>query len=114
MGYEPEDYTTGPRGVLPTVGETIQWAEVADRGLLVGTFVAQDGDRCSIQESSLATESCIWLGCNEFQRMHLTIENVQALLPHLLSFTLTGHLLPDATANEVLGYAKTIKGPRKT
>ena len=68
---EPEDNTT------------IEWGELADRGFLVGTFTDHNGEKCSIQESSLATEFCIWLGQDD-SRMHLTVENVRALLPPLL------------------------------
>ena len=36
-----------------------------DRGFLRADFLDANGDACSIQESSVATESMIWLGQNE-------------------------------------------------
>ena len=82
------------------------------------------GAKCSIQKSSLATEDCIWLGCENKSiktfkgngtgwgdislddlakklkmqdilindRMHLTREQVKALLPILKKFVLTGEI----------------------
>lgn len=70
---------------------------------------------CSIQESSLATDNCIWFGCNEANprhlvpgqgwqpvempteyyastRMHLSQEQVLELLPILVKFAYTGTL----------------------
>lgn len=70
---------------------------------------------CSLQESSLASDTAIWLGCSkpnlkklvQFQgwvpvempenhqvttRMHLNREQVAALLPHLQRFVETGEL----------------------
>lgn len=36
-----------------------------NRGFHVAEFADHNGVKCSLQESSLATEACIWLGCNE-------------------------------------------------
>jgi hypothetical protein len=74
-----------------------------DRGFLRGEFVDCCGEKCSIQESSMATEPCIWLGCEHETvdevsgqkcgaRMHLTRELVAALLPHLQRFAEYGSL----------------------
>ena len=85
------------------------------RGFIRITFKDQYGIECSLQESSLATESCIWLGCNKPNprvhlpgqgwksielpiesvsdtRMHLTREQVKELLPYLQQFVETGGL----------------------
>ena len=61
------------------------------RGFLRGEFLDRYGASCSIQDSSLATEFCIWLGKDE-ERMHLTQAMVQDLLPHLEKFVRDGHL----------------------
>ncbi len=39
--------------------------EVTGRGFARGNFTDRNGVECSLQESSLATERCIWLGCDE-------------------------------------------------
>lgn len=74
--------------------------EKTERGFLGGEFEDRYGKKCSIQESSLATESAIWLGCDEgthvegqcLARMYLTEEHVAALLPLLEHFLYTGRL----------------------
>lgn len=95
--------------------------DATNRGFMRGEFADSKGVACSIQESSLATESAIWLGCNEIglqrfepykgwsevaleqdaphgivhvanTRMHLTQEQVAALLPLLQHFVETGEL----------------------
>lgn len=49
-----------------------------ERGFSVSSFTDAAGHRCSIQDSSLATEACIWFGVDtmsdgwEGRRMHLT------------------------------------------
>ncbi len=70
------------------------------RGFLRADFVDRNGDKCSIQESSLATEEAIWLGLNKgthhmgkcLARMHLTRKHVEALIPLLQRFVHTGRL----------------------
>lgn len=86
------------------------------RGFSKGKFKDQYGLVCSIQESSLATEDCIWLGIDEPKltvfdsnmgnyvvndlpknwrvdsRMHLTRKQVSDLLPLLQGFVDTGSL----------------------
>ena len=71
-----------------------------ERGFLRADFKDRNEQSCSIQESSLATEYAIWLGCNEgthhmgecMARMHLTQKQVQALLPLLEKFVESGGL----------------------
>lgn len=77
--------------------------ECSDRGFVRGEFKDRNGDACSIQESSLATEDCIWLGLNHEQthhvtgepcgaRMHLTKEMAADLIDILQRFVDTGNL----------------------
>lgn len=79
--------------------------EKTERGFYQGNFVDRYGKECSIQESSLATESAIWFGCNEgthtidedgktacMGRMHLTQDMVAQLIPLLDIFVYEGHL----------------------
>jgi len=86
-----------------------------ERGFAIDEFVDRYGIKCSLQKSSLATENCIWLGCDDADpricvkgegwqqvpmpdgyiantRMHLTREMVMELLPHLQKFVKTGEL----------------------
>jgi len=69
-----------------------------DRGFIVGEFKDRYGFEASIQESSLATEACLWLGqsncpkCEAPTRMHLTQEMAAALIPLLQHFVETGEL----------------------
>lgn len=91
------------------------------RGFARMEFIDRNGVACSLQKSSLAFEDCIWLGADEIglkkfspgaggwtdvpleqtphgvthianTRMHLSREQVAALLPHLLRFVETGEL----------------------
>lgn len=96
--------------------------DVTERGFPLLTFNDHYGDACTIQKSSLATEHAIWFGVADANpqimakntpeggvgwvpyslpkevllstRMHLTQQNVQALLPILQHFADTGEL-PD-------------------
>jgi len=72
-----------------------------NRGFPRAEFSDRYGSECSIQESSLATEACIWLGVDKpfsddtqggYTRMHLTQDMVLALLPALVKFAYTGEL----------------------
>lgn len=74
---------------------------VTSRGFKRADFYDLYGSHCSIQESSLATEDAIWLGVHEgspqyenqeSSRMHLTQDQVKALLPSLKKFVKTGRL----------------------
>ncbi len=70
------------------------------RGFLRGDFEDRYGQKCSIQESSLATEEAIWLGVDvnlkgeevEQGRMHLTRQQIKDLLPILRYFARNGSL----------------------
>ena len=86
-----------------------------ERGFDVVSFADYNGVECNIQESSLATDNAIWLGCAKANpqvmipgegwkplevpqnfiannRMHLTREQVGYLLPFLQKFYETGRL----------------------
>lgn len=83
----------------------IELTPANDRGFLKGRFKDRYGAQCSIQKSSLATEDCIWLGCDHETfdqqcrpcgaRMHLTQQMVADLLPILQHFAETGELPAD-------------------
>ncbi len=85
------------------------------RGFKIIEFEDLYGIQCSLQESSLATDNAIWLGCQEANpkklvkgegwqpvnipedvqcttRMHLNCEQVKELLPHLQKFVDEGEL----------------------
>ena len=74
--------------------------EPTPRGFMRADFSDRYGAKCSIQESSLATEDALWLGCNEGShhrgqcsaRMHLTREMAATLIPLLQHFVDTGYL----------------------
>jgi len=57
--------------------------EQTQRGFNYGDFTDVSGQKCSIQESSLATEWAIWFGLDNVKwgRMHLTRPMVQAFMP---------------------------------
>lgn len=61
-------------------------------------FVDLNGNLCSIQESSLATDTAIWLGMHtdylgeRTKRMLLNQEMAAKLIPLLRNFVLTGEL----------------------
>ena len=68
--------------------------EHTERGFEIINFIDQYKEQCSLQQSSLAIyeqpgASAVWLGPNE-QRMHLTLEMVQDLIPHLQNWVETG------------------------
>jgi hypothetical protein len=84
-------------------GKQMELAPANDRGFQKGKFKDRYGADCSIQESSLATEACIWLGCDHETihgktgercgaRMHLTQAMVSELIPLLQHFVDTGEL----------------------
>lgn len=106
-------YQSGQPGAAPTntlpIGHT-------QRGFAMAEFTDHYGHECSLQESSLATDYCIWLGVDKPElmrcvqgkgwekiplpegasiipsRMHLTREMVANLLPALQHFVETGEL----------------------
>ena len=85
------------------------------RGFTLYEFKDRYGASCSLQKSSIATEDCIWLGVDDpdprkliknkgwqsvkidedillTTRMHLSIEQVKALLPILNEFVEKGEI----------------------
>jgi hypothetical protein len=85
------------------------------RGFDILNFKDRNGVQCSLQKSSIATEDCIWLGCDVADpracvpgkgwqkvevpegtifndRMHLTQKMAAALIPVLQKFVDTGEL----------------------
>ena len=72
-------------------------------GLLRAEFKDRFGSECSVQESSMAGEECIWVGVEvDFngvevpQRMHLTREMARDLIEVLRHFARTGRLGVDS------------------
>jgi hypothetical protein len=73
------------------------------RGFVYYEFADLYGAKCSLQESSLATDDAIWFGVDkdydgdevERGRMHLNREQVEALLSLLESFVRRGDLRTD-------------------
>lgn len=68
--------------------------EHTGRGFEIINFVDRNGADCSLQQSSAAeyTEpgvSAIWLGASD-RRMHLSLNQVKELLPHLKSWVKNG------------------------
>lgn len=85
------------------------------RGFALGRFTDANGEMCSIQKSSVATEDMIWLGIEDANpkvlkpgegwqvvevpegtifttRMHLKKQHAAALIPLLQKFVDTGEL----------------------
>lgn len=68
-----------------------------DRGFVRVDFKDYNHEECSLQESSIATENCVWLGIDcvttgESGRMHLAQDQVRSLLPWLQRFADSGML----------------------
>ena len=63
----------------------------SNRGFTVGDFTDLYDKSCSIQESSLAAPPALWLGVDS-NRMHLTQDIVENLIPLLQHFVDTGNL----------------------
>lgn len=88
--------------------------EKTNRGFSILKFKDSRGEHCSLQESSAATETCIWLGVDNPKpqilsagkwvevplptgtllsgRMHLNKDQVKELLPYLQRFVETAEL----------------------
>lgn len=69
------------------------------RGFQVITFTDANDKRCSLQQSSLADDeqpgsSAVWLGVQE-HRMHLRVEQVEALVEHLQLWLDIGYFVDD-------------------
>ncbi len=83
---------------------------MTNRGFVRIEFVDKYGSECSLQESSLAFISCVWLGVHKnsphynddgtTSRMHLTQDMVKELLPLLEHFVETGYLPQEATTDD--------------
>lgn len=59
-----------------------------NRGFSLLRFADADGAACSIQDSSLAEEACVWLGrdgADHQVRMHLTQDMARILVGHIRS-----------------------------
>lgn len=65
--------------------------ELTQRGFTIYKFKDSNGEDCSLQKSSVATEDLIWLGQGE-SRMHLTQEQASMLIVKLAEFVETGDL----------------------
>jgi hypothetical protein len=61
------------------------------RGFALLTFYDAYGARCSLQQSSLATDEAVWFGLDDY-RMHLTRDMVAQLLPILQEYVETGEI----------------------
>lgn len=90
--FSPTDESTSDDKADIVLGKT-------DRGFSYGRWTDRYGSVCSIQDSSLATEECIWLGVDTpfpgstgIVRMHLTRAMAEALLPILHRFVETGSI----------------------
>jgi hypothetical protein len=63
------------------------------RGFARYDFADSNGEPCSLQKSSVATDDLVWLGRDgERTRMHLTRAQVAELLPLLQAFVDTGEI----------------------
>jgi hypothetical protein len=87
----------GGSGELPD--HLVLEVEKTKRGFGTIKFEDRYNQKCSLQESSLATEAAVWFGVDVdlngnkvSQRMHLTQTQVQDLLPMLQRFAETGYL----------------------
>ncbi len=74
-----------------------------ERGFQYILFQDKNDKICSIQESSIATDYCLWLGVDRIKSvlgfwesadvgMHLTQSHAKKLIKHLQKFVDTGHL----------------------
>lgn len=82
--------TTQEGGATPPV---ISW-KINPRGFAIGEFLDAQQAECSIQESSLATESAIWLGPNgraeendQLVRMHLGSKQARRVRKAFVAFS---------------------------
>jgi hypothetical protein len=101
--------------------------ELSDRGFYGFEFKDLNGDKCSVQESSLATDHAIWVGCNRgthvngpngeevcLARMHLNREKVAELIPLLRWFVAYGELPKDPSdCDKIESMEEEIKNLKK-
>jgi len=71
--------------------------EHTDRGFELIRFDDANGEACSLQQSSSATEERVWLG-HVSERAHLGRGQVEALVSHLLRWMETGSFGPKTVA----------------
>lgn len=57
-----------------------------ERGFGFVEFEDYNGEKCSLQQSSLATKSCVWLGVDRYGRMHLSVKHAKMLVEELQKF----------------------------
>lgn len=76
--------------------------KVTKRGFGYYEFKDKYGQECSLQDSSLASEAAVWFGVDinlkgeeVRNRMHLTQDQIKALLPILTHFAETGEYIRD-------------------
>lgn len=82
---------------------------LTSRGFLRLDFTDRNGTECSLQQSSIATEDCIWLGAESgthikalatdkepgcYARMHLNEEQVRGLVRQLSHWLVTKRFTP--------------------
>lgn len=93
-----------------------------ERGFLYATFLDRYDAPCSIQESSLASEPALWLGCDTgthhagrcMARMHLTQAQAANLIPLLQYFVENGSLPVSQTSPAVAYRASGVESaPRE-
>lgn len=77
-----------------------------ERGFILGRFIDRNGVECSIQKSSVATEDCIWLGCNDANPMVFVPYGnpswIKLEVPEQAQFTTRMHLTQDMAASLIL------------
>ena len=56
-----------------------------NRGFQYIEFEDRNMEKCSIQESSIATEPCLWLGVDD-NRMHLNLDKAKFIIKSLKYF----------------------------
>lgn len=72
--------------------QKLEQLQVASRGFSFFEFLDVQGEKCSLQESSLHIP-CVWFGRDKAggtARMHLTQEHVRQLIPQMRSFCSKG------------------------
>jgi len=70
-----------------------------ERGFEVIRFVDLYHNECSLQQSSLATESAIWFGVDD-NRMHLSRDQLIEVLPYLVQWLISDSFLPKKKTND--------------
>jgi hypothetical protein len=128
--HTPEaDTLIALRSAVSAVGEAIRTSETTETTRMFDLYEFKDkyDSVCSIQDSSLATDYCIWLGVNDADpkilvpdilnegkgwqpviipglhtttRMHLTRQQATNLIPYLLRFIVTGSIGWDTEVDE--------------